>query len=210
MAGVLPSLLLCAASIHPDTINDIAKVESGFNPYAIAEIVSKNKVVSHLSKTKEDALLVIKKLQQKNARFSVGLMQIYSGNFKGYNTSAEEMLDPCENLKVAEKILLDCYQRGGSVTNMLSCYYSGNFETGKKKESLFANTSYIERIGYRNNTLIYKVPSTKIDKGETSSTKETKSDKETINVSKKTIIYPDGLLKSSFIEEEMPSKFIKY
>lgn len=203
MTNLLPSLLLCAASVHPDTINDIAKVESGFNPYAIAEIVSKDKVISHLPKSKDEALLILEKLQGKKARYSVGLMQIYSGNFKGYNTSGEQMLDACENLKVAEKILLDCYQRGGSVTNMLSCYYSGNFETGKKKESLFANTSYIERIGYKDNTKTYKVPSTKEDKVEVGA-------KKIIEVSQTTIIYPDGLLKSSFIEEEMPSKYIQY
>lgn len=29
----------CAASIHPSTAFDVARVESGFNPYAIAEIV---------------------------------------------------------------------------------------------------------------------------------------------------------------------------
>ena len=31
----------CAASIHPSTAFDVARVESGFNPYAIAEIVPK-------------------------------------------------------------------------------------------------------------------------------------------------------------------------
>ena len=39
MASLFPALLLCAASVHPDTINDIARVESGFNPYAVAEII---------------------------------------------------------------------------------------------------------------------------------------------------------------------------
>ena len=33
----------CAASVHPDTSHEIARVESGFNPYAIAEIISKDK-----------------------------------------------------------------------------------------------------------------------------------------------------------------------
>jgi type IV secretion system protein VirB1 len=32
----------CAASIHPDTAQEVARVESGFNPYAIAEIIPKN------------------------------------------------------------------------------------------------------------------------------------------------------------------------
>ncbi|WP_340617410.1 lytic transglycosylase domain-containing protein [Xenorhabdus entomophaga] len=201
--NILPSLLLCAASVHPDTINDIAKVESGFNPYAIAEIVSKDKVVSHLPNNKNNALLILERLKQNNARYSVGLMQIYSGNFKGYNISAEEMLDPCENLKIFEKILLDCYLRGGSLKNALSCYYSGNFETGNKKESQFANTSYIERIGYKNNAQTYKVPSTKEEK-------KGGGFKEIIEMSKEAVIYPDSLLKSSFIEEEMPSKYIRY
>lgn len=45
----------CAASIHPSTAFDVARVESGFNPYAIAEIVPKagpsfgdQHIISHL------------------------------------------------------------------------------------------------------------------------------------------------------------------
>ena len=33
----------CAASIHPSTSLDVARVESGLNPYAIAEIVPDSK-----------------------------------------------------------------------------------------------------------------------------------------------------------------------
>ncbi len=33
----------CAASVHPDTTHEVARVESGFNPYAIAEIIPKVK-----------------------------------------------------------------------------------------------------------------------------------------------------------------------
>ncbi|SUD70738.1 type IV secretion system lytic transglycosylase VirB1 [Providencia rustigianii] len=138
---LLSLAMQCATSVHPDTVHDIAKVESGFNPYAIAEIKAKGKVVSHLPKTKEEALNVISQLKAANARYSVGLMQIYSGNFKGFDVTPEELLDSCRNLNIFEKILVDCYQRGGDIVNALSCYYSGNFKTGKKKESQFANTS---------------------------------------------------------------------
>lgn len=31
----------CAATVHPSTSLDVARVESGYNPYAIAEIVPK-------------------------------------------------------------------------------------------------------------------------------------------------------------------------
>ncbi|EFB70445.1 lytic transglycosylase domain-containing protein [Providencia rustigianii] len=162
---LLSLAMQCATSVHPDTVHDIAKVESGFNPYAIAEIKAKGKVVSHLPKTKEEALNVISQLKAANARYSVGLMQIYSGNFKGFDVTPEELLDSCRNLNIFEKILVDCYQRGGDIVNALSCYYSGNFKTGKKKESQFANTSYIERIGVSENKNNYIVPSTKLNKG---------------------------------------------
>ena len=51
----LAAAMQCAASIHPSTALDVARVESGFNPYAIAEIIPKarkisggNPVISHL------------------------------------------------------------------------------------------------------------------------------------------------------------------
>ncbi len=74
----------CAASVHPDTSHEIARVESGFNPYAIAEIISKDKrkpgdsgVVSYFPKTKEDALQIINKIESRNNRYSVGLNNDY-------------------------------------------------------------------------------------------------------------------------------------
>ena len=45
-------------------------------------------------------------------------------------------MDACTNLKAASKILSDCYQRAqnrsgsNSLHDALSCYYSGNFQTG--------------------------------------------------------------------------------
>lgn len=103
-------------------------------------------------------------------------MQIYSGNFKGFEVTPEELLDPCRNLNIFEKILVDCYQRGGSILNALSCYYSGNFKTGKKKETQFANTSYIERIGTSDNKSNYIVPSTKSYKADNQEVVKTESD----------------------------------
>lgn len=141
MASLFPALLLCAASVHPDTINDIARVESGFNPYAVAEIIPERErgsygksVISHMPKSKEEALTVIREIENRKRRYSVGLMQITNSNFSFYSTSAEKLLDPCENLSVFEKIIVDCYKRGRSLENALSCYYTGNFSNGKRKE----------------------------------------------------------------------------
>lgn len=37
----LAMAMQCAATVHPSTSLDVARVESGYNPYAIAEIVPK-------------------------------------------------------------------------------------------------------------------------------------------------------------------------
>ncbi|MDM3726437.1 transglycosylase SLT domain-containing protein, partial [Proteus mirabilis] len=88
--------------------------------YAIAEIKSKVKFISHLPKTKNEDLNIISRLKTSNDRYSVGLMQIYSGNFKGFEVTPEELLYSCRNLNIFEKILVDCYKRGGSLANALS------------------------------------------------------------------------------------------
>ncbi|HBL4983494.1 TPA: transglycosylase SLT domain-containing protein, partial [Escherichia coli] len=74
--------LQCAASVHPDTAHEVARVESGFNPYAIAEIIPKVErkpgdkgVVSYFPKTKEAALQIVNQIESRNHRYSVGLMQ---------------------------------------------------------------------------------------------------------------------------------------
>ncbi|EAS2903905.1 transglycosylase [Salmonella enterica] len=160
----------CAASVHPDTAHEVARVESGFNPYAIAEIIPKIKrkpgdkgVVSYFPKNKVVAIQIVKEIESRNHRYSVGLMQITSTNFAKFNTTAEKMLDPCENLKVSEKILVDCYKRNGNIIRGLSCYYSGNPYTGTKPETDFNNTSYVQRIGFNppDNKKSWVVPSVK-------------------------------------------------
>nr|WP_250696645.1 transglycosylase SLT domain-containing protein [Escherichia coli] len=112
-------------------------------------------------KVKEEALTVIREIENRKRRYSVGLMQITSSNFSFYSTSAEKLLDSCENLSVFEKIIVDCYKRGRSLENALSCYYTGNFSNGKRKEKEFNNTSYVERIGYTGNEKKYVVPGTR-------------------------------------------------
>ncbi|HFN5539864.1 lytic transglycosylase domain-containing protein [Klebsiella pneumoniae] len=161
----------CAASIHPSTAFDVARVESGFNPYAIAEIVPKagpsfgdQHIISHLPASRGDAEHILRRLSAQDRRYSVGLMQITSTNFRHYGVSATELLDPCTNLSVFEHILRDCYRRGGTLKRALSCYYSGNFSTGQQPETAFSGTSYIQRIGYPPGSSRYAVPGTREDK----------------------------------------------
>lgn len=168
----LAAAMQCAASIHPSTALDVARVESGFNPYAIAEIIPKarktsgvNPVISHLPASRAEAERIIRRLAVQDRRYSVGLMQITSTNFRHYGVTATDLLDPCTNLSVFERILSDCYRRGGSLKRALSCYYSGNFRTGQQPEAAFSGTSYVQRIGYVSPR--YAVPSTREDSSAT-------------------------------------------
>ena len=193
----------CAASIHPDTAQEVARVESGFNPYAIAEIIPKNErkegdsgVISHFPKTKEDALKIVQNIESRNRRYSVGLMQITSTNFSQYGVNADKLFSPCTNLAVFEKVLLDCYTRGGNLKNALSCYYSGNFSTGKKTESGFGNTSYNQRIGYNQsvNKKDWEVPSVRED---------IKKNNATQKISNRiTTIYPQYAMRGTALDEK--------
>ncbi|MGG5964819.1 lytic transglycosylase domain-containing protein [Salmonella enterica] len=168
--------LRCAASIHPDTAQEIARIESGFNPYAIG-VVGQQKGI--FPKDINDALSHVKILKAQGKNYSVGLMQINQSNFNKYNVTEEQLFNPCTNLSVFEKIITDCYQRGGTLKRALSCYYSGNFETGQRPEKTFSNTSYIQRIGYI-------VPSTRQDRQGTDSFPDTPEI---------TIVYPDRVIR---------------
>ena len=166
----LAAAMQCAASIHPSTALDVARVESGFNPYAIAEIVPRarrasgdNPVISHLPAGRTDAERIIRRLAIQDRRYSVGLMQITSTNFRHYRVTAIDLLDPCTNLSVFERILSDCYRRGGTLKRALSCYYSGDFRTGQLPEAAFSGTSYVQRIGYASASPRYAVPGVRED-----------------------------------------------
>lgn len=153
-AGLLSLALQCSPQVHPDSVFDVAKTESGLNPFAVAEIIPKaaraaaagKSVITHMPSSKEEAQRIVNAIEKKGRRYSVGLMKITSTNFRQYHTTAEQLFDPCNNLKIAEKIMLDCWQRYGKLKNALSCYYSGDPMIGQKREKEFFDTSYIERI----------------------------------------------------------------
>lgn len=145
----------CAATVHPSTSLDVARVESGLHPYAIAEIVPRSErrpgrahVISHYPSDKAGAIRLAGQIAAKGRRYSVGLMQITSTNFRQYGVTAADLFSPCTSLSVFERILTDCWRRGGSLKRALSCYYTGDFETGQKPEAAFSQTSYLRRIGY--------------------------------------------------------------
>lgn len=157
-AAFMGLAMQCAASVHPDTATEIARVESGFNQYAIGVVGQPRGIYP---RNLSDALKHVNRLKAEGKNFSIGLMQINQSNFSKYHTNAEQLFNPCNNLAVFEKIITDCYVRGGTVRRAASCYYSGNFTTGELQEKTFANTSYVQRIGYTPPAGGYAVPSVK-------------------------------------------------
>lgn len=205
MLALIPLLLSCAATVHPDTIRDIAWVESRLNPYAVGVVGGKGL----MPKTHQSALDGIKQLDAEGKSYSVGLMQIHKSNFSKYGVTAKELLDPCTNLSVFEKVLVDCYTRGKTLPRALSCYYSGNFETGKKKEADFGGTSYVQRMGYVADSR-YTVPSTKVDKEKGRALKPlSEGEKKKANTALRTL-YPENLLKNTSVSvEKRPVKILR-
>ncbi|EHD22128.1 Lytic transglycosylase catalytic [Brenneria sp. EniD312] len=189
----LAAAMQCAASVHPATALDVARVESGFHPYAIAEIVPKPRrspgghgVISHYPADKADAVGIASRLAAQGRRYSVGLMQITSSNFRRYGVTARELFDPCVNLSVFERILTNCYRRGGSLQRALSCYYSGDFNRGQRPEAAFNRTSYVQRIGYA-------VPSTREEK-----------QRHSVRKAMPVIHYPNTVLRGDIIDNPTP------
>lgn len=93
------------------------------------------------------AVEIIGLLDKINANYSVGLGQVNRGNFKAYNVTGAQLLDPCTNLTVSQSILKKCFiaSPNHKVSEALSCYYAGNFTFGFKKESGI-NSSYTQRV----------------------------------------------------------------
>ncbi len=183
----------CAPTVHPDTAQDVARVESGFNPLAIGVVGQKKGI---FPASLHEALAQVKRLRGEGKNFSVGLMQINQANFKRYAVEADELFNPCVNLSVFEKIITDCYQRGKTLKRALSCYYSGNFVAGQKKESAFGETSYVERAGYPASPR-YIVPSTQRDKAAIQESGAPVAGHEL--KTKPRIIYPSQVVRGEFV-----------
>lgn len=149
MAALSLLISQCAPDVSPETIKTIIQVESGGNPYVVANVTDKT---SHRFNSEKEAISFINKLQHQGKKYSAGLMQIYIDNFKFYQLTNKTVFDSCENIKAGTKILKKCFlsAKKGNIDNQkairkaMSCYYSGNFTRGFKNEN--DGKSYIQRI----------------------------------------------------------------
>jgi type IV secretion system protein VirB1 len=127
--------LACAPSVHVDTAEALARVESGFNPWAIGVVGG---ALQRQPANRAEALATAAALQASGWNFSVGLGQINVRNFARLGLTLRTAFEPCSNLAAMQVVLTDCFDRaatGGhrkqrALRQALSCYYSGDFSTG--------------------------------------------------------------------------------
>ena len=149
--------LRCAPSVAIDTLAALVKTESSFNQFAIGVVGGSVKQPQNL----QDAILIVTRLVAEKRNFSVGLGQINKSNFLSLGLTAEQLFEPCTNLKATAKILGKCYARmskkglgeARALSDALSCYYSGNDTVGYKH-------GYVKRVTQNSITeQAVKVPS---------------------------------------------------
>jgi len=129
--------LACAPQVHADTVRALVGVESAFNPWAIGVVGG---ALVRQPRNRAEALATAKALKDGGWNFSVGLGQINVGNFQRLGLTVESAFEPCANLAAMQTVLGECFDlASGSVSKAvdqvalrqaLSCYYSGNFDTG--------------------------------------------------------------------------------
>lgn len=128
-------LVSCAAGVHPSTMSEVVRVESSGHPFAIGVVGGR---LQWQPRSVAEALATIRALRERGKDFSVGVAQINQRNFYRLGLTDRSALDPCANLRAAAQILRECYARAIRIPKeppmplamALSCYYSGNFQTG--------------------------------------------------------------------------------
>lgn len=103
--------LACAPAVHPATALALTAVESSFNPHAIGVVGG---VLARQPRSVAEALATARQLQKQGWNFSVGLAQINVHNLARLGLSIATVLDPCENLKAMQAILVECFDRAAS------------------------------------------------------------------------------------------------
>jgi len=127
--------MACAPQVHPATVRAVVGVESSFNPYAIGVVGG---ALVRQPRSQAEALSTARALHAAGWDFSVGLGQINQRNFSRLGLTIESAFEPCMNLRTLQVVLTECFDRAmhrlqhhtAAVRAALSCYYSGNFDTG--------------------------------------------------------------------------------
>jgi type IV secretion system protein VirB1 len=149
----------CAPLIHPTTLSALIRVESAANPYAVslnrpAELegrgLDQTTLIPRQPRSAPEALALTRTLLKRGLTTSVGLAQINIEHLLYLHLRLADLFDPCINLKVAQRILIDCAAAQPAaagyrpstppqVRRTLSCYNTGNVYAG-------LTNGYVDRI----------------------------------------------------------------
>jgi hypothetical protein len=102
----------------------IVAVESNYNPLAIG-VNNKKASYSLFPKTKQEARILIRKLERQGRNFDVGLAQINIRNIKRMGVSFDLILNPEMNVALGARILKSLIKRYG-LTWEAVWHYNGN------------------------------------------------------------------------------------
>lgn len=137
--------------VSVETMGRLISVESAKRANAIGyKIVKKTGEVFFLTaqpKSKDEAIAWATWFYDRGYKFDAGPAQVNSTNFARFGLTPVTVFDLCSNIKVGAEILTECYARAlkrykeeqVAIRRALSCYQSGNFNTG------FA-TGYVAKI----------------------------------------------------------------
>jgi type IV secretion system protein VirB1 len=130
----------CAPSLDQGTLLSVVKVESGFEPLAIGVNTTPSRRLAPASR--EQAIDAASKLLAAGANIDLGLGQINSRNLTRLGLTVSDVFDPCINLAMSAKIIIEGYGRSSprpgqerqALLTALSLYNTGHprrgFENG--------------------------------------------------------------------------------
>ncbi len=137
MFSVALTIAACGVTGHAAVLLErIVHVESGGVPYAL-NVNGAYELVRQPDGSTE-ALATAKWLLAHGHNFDAGIAQVNSANFDRLGLTVETALEPCANLRAAERLLKECQVRaaerygGGEPAEAaaLSCYNTGDFTRG--------------------------------------------------------------------------------
>ena len=121
-------------AVPAQVMQHVVNVESSSNPYAIGVVGGQ---LMRQPQNLDEAIATVQMLESKGYNYSVGLSQVNRANFGKYGLDTfEKAFSTCGNLEAGSRILAGCYaSAGGDWGKAFSCYYSGNFTTGRAGNS---------------------------------------------------------------------------
>lgn len=151
-----PLLAMAASDCDPYIRNpldqQLIKIESGGNPFSIGVVGGR---LVRQPRNLNEAVATALALDAQGFIFSVGCRQINKQNFQRYGLTISSAFDPKINSEAGAGLHKECLGRAVKKFGQgiqaeraaLSCYYSGNFTTGQKREG--NKTSYVDKVlGY--------------------------------------------------------------